>query len=134
MGAPLRVLMIEDCEDDAALLVRELRRGDYDVQMERVDESSALQSAFERQNWDLVISDFSMPHFSGTDALRLLRSKGCDKPFIFVSGTIGEEVAVAALREGAQDYLMKTNLTRLVPAVQRALREAEDRNHRKQME
>src|SRR5713226_2752290 len=134
MGIQLRVLMIEDSEDDAALLERELRRGDYDVQLERVDEPSALESAFEKQSWDLIISDFSMPHFSGTDALRLLRSKGCEKPFIFVSGTIGEETAVAALRDGAQDYLMKTNLKRLVPAVQRVLQEAEDRKHRKQME
>jgi signal transduction histidine kinase len=134
MGTPLRVLMIEDSEDDAALLVRELRRGDYDVQLERVDEPSALESAFGKQSWDLIISDFSMPHFSGTDALRLLRSKGCEKPFIFVSGTIGEEVAVAALRDGAQDYLMKSNLKRLVPAVQRALREAEDRQIHKKME
>jgi CheY-like chemotaxis protein len=91
MGTPLRLLMIEDSEDDAALLVRELRRGDYDVQFERVDESSALESAFQKQSWDLIISDFSMPHFSGTEALKLLRSKGCEKPFIFVSGTIGEE-------------------------------------------
>jgi len=134
MGVPLRVLMIEDSEDDAALLVLELQRGNYEVQLERVDEASALESAFEKQTWDLIISDFSMPHFSGTDALKLLRSKGCDKPFIFVSGTIGEETAVAALRDGAQDYLMKTNLKRLVPAVQRALGEAEDRRKRKQME
>jgi two-component system cell cycle sensor histidine kinase/response regulator CckA len=134
MGVQLRVLMIEDSEDDAALLVRELRQGNYDVQLERVDESSALESAFEKQSWDLIISDFSMPHFSGTDALRLLRSKGCEEPFIFVSGTIGEEIAVAALRDGAQDYLMKTNLNRLVPAVRRALQEAEDRKNRKRME
>ena len=134
MGIQLRVLMIEDSEDDAALLERELRRGDYDVQVTRVDESSALESAIEKQAWDLIISDFSMPHFSGTDALRMLRSKGYEKPFIFVSGSIGEETAVAALRDGAQDYLMKTNLKRLVPAVQRALREAEDRKNRKQME
>ena len=134
MGTPLRLLMIEDSEDDAALLVRELRRGDYDVQFERVDESSALESAFQKQSWDLIISDFSMPHFSGTEALKLLRSKGCEKPFIFVSGTIGEETAVTALRDGAQDYLMKTNLKRLVPAVQRALQESEDREHRKKME
>src|SRR6266853_799310 len=134
MGTPLRALLIEDSEDDAALLLRELRRGNYDVQLERVDEASALESAFEKQNWDLIVSDFSMPHFSGTDALKLLRSKGCEKPFIFVSGTIGEETAVAALREGAQDYLMKTNLKRLVPAVQRALQEAEDRKQRRQME
>src|SRR6266851_9895380 len=134
MGTPLRVLLIEDSEDDAALLLRELRRGNYDVQLERVDESSALESAFDKQTWDLILSDFSMPHFSGTDALRILRSKGCEIPFIFVSGTIGEETAVAALREGAQDYLMKTNLKRLVPAVQRALREAEERENRKKME
>jgi two-component system, cell cycle sensor histidine kinase and response regulator CckA len=134
MGIQLRVLMVEDSEDDAALLVRELRRGGYDVQLKRVEESSALESAYEKQIWDVIISDFSMPHFSGTDALRLLRSKGCDRPFIFVSGTMGEEVAVAALRDGAQDYLMKTNLKRLVPAVQRALQDDEDRKHRKQME
>jgi two-component system cell cycle sensor histidine kinase/response regulator CckA len=134
MGIRLRVLMIEDSEDDAALLVRELRKGNFDVQFERVDESSALESAFEKQNWDLILSDFSMPHFSGPEALRMLRSMGCHKPFIFVSGTIGEEMAVAALRDGAQDYLMKTNLKRLVPAVQRALQEAEDRENRKKME
>jgi two-component system, cell cycle sensor histidine kinase and response regulator CckA len=99
-----------------------------------VDESSALESVLEKQNWDLIISDFSMPHFSGSDALRLLRAKGCEIPFIFVSGTIGEETAVAALRNGAQDYLMKTNLKRLVPAVQRALQEAEDRKNREKME
>ncbi len=134
MGIPLRVLMIEDSEDDAALIVRELRRGSFDVLSERVDTTAALESALAKQVWDLVISDFAMPHFSGTDALRLLRSKGSEVPFIFVSGTIGEETAVAALREGAQDYLMKTNLKRLVPAVRRALQEAEDRKNREKME
>ena len=134
MGTPLRVLMIEDSEDDAVLLQRELRRGGYDVEFERVDLPSTLKSALDTQVWDLVVSDFSMPHFSGTDALRLLRAKGSDVPFIFVSGTMGEETAVAALQNGAQDYLMKTNLKRLVPAVQRALQEAEDRRQRKQME
>jgi two-component system cell cycle sensor histidine kinase/response regulator CckA len=134
MGVPLRVLMIEDSEDDAALLVRELRRGSFDVFFERVDTTAALESALAKQGWDLVISDFSMPHFSGTDALHLLRSKGSELPFIFVSGTIGEETAVAALREGAQDYLMKTNLKRLVPAIQRALQDSEERRKRKQME
>jgi len=111
-----------------------LRRGGYDVEFERVDLPSTLKSALDTQVWDLVVSDFSMPHFSGTDALRLLRAKGSDVPFIFVSGTMGEETAVAALQNGAQDYLMKTNLKRLVPAVQRALQEAEDRRQRKQME
>ena len=134
MGTPLRVLMIEDSEDDATLLLRELRRGGYDVEFERVDLPGTLKSALDTQAWDLIVSDFSMPHFSGTDALHLLRAKGSDVPFIFVSGTMGEETAVAALQNGAQDYLMKTNLKRLVPAVQRALREAEGRRQRKQME
>src|SRR5258708_3301652 len=134
MGAPLRVLMIEDSEDEAVLLLREVRRGSYDVESERVDLPDTLKSALDKQTWDLIVSDFSMPHFSGTDALRLLRAKGSDVPFIFVSGTMGEETAVAALQDGAQDYLMKTNLKRLVPAVQRALREAEERRQRKQME
>src|SRR6267378_164732 len=134
MGTPLRVLMIEDSEDDAVLLLRELRRGGYDVEFERVDLPGTLKSALDTQVWDLVVSDFSMPHFSGTDALHFLRAKGSDVPFIFVSGTMGEETAVAALQNGAQDYLMKTNLKRLVPAVQRALQEAEDRRQRKQME
>src|SRR5258706_471885 len=134
MGTPLRVLMIEDPDDDATLLLRELRRGGYDVEFERVDLPGTLKSALDTQAWDLIVSDFSMPHFSGTDALHLLRAKGSDIPFIFVSGTMGEETAVAALQNGAQDYLMKTNLKRLVPAVQRALQEAEDRRQRKQME
>ena len=101
------------------------------MQMQHVDEAPDLEAAFQKQSWDLIISDFSMPHFSGPDALRMLKSGGSEVPFIFVSGTIGEETAVAALREGAQDYLMKTNLKRLIPAVQRALQEAEDRKHRK---
>src|SRR6267143_1543960 len=134
MGTPLRVLMIEDSEDDAALLLRELKRGSYDVTFERVDLPDTLKSALDTKDWDLVVSDFSMPHFSGTDALRILRAEGSDIPFIFVSGTMGEETAVAALQNGAQDYLMKTNLKRLVPAVQRALQEAEDRRKRRQME
>src|ERR1700722_12765384 len=134
MGMPLRVLMIEDSEDDAALLVRELRRGGYDVEFERVDLADSLRSALATKSWDLVVSDFSMPQFSGTDALRLLRAQGSEVPFIFVSGTMGEEIAVAALQNGAQDYLVKTNLKRLVPAVQRAVREAEEHRRRKLME
>src|SRR5712691_10772881 len=134
MSVPLRILMIEDSEDDAALLVRELRRGGYDVSHERVDTPAAMSSALDKQKWDLVISDHSMPHFSGVDALKLLRQKGSEVPFIFVSGTMGEEAAVAALKDGAQDYLMKSNLRRLVPSVQRELREAEERCEHKQLE
>jgi two-component system cell cycle sensor histidine kinase/response regulator CckA len=134
MGTPLRVLMIEDSEDDAALVLRELRRGSYDIEFERVDLPDPMKLALDSKRWDLVISDFSMPHFSGIDALRLLRTRGSELPFIFVSGTMGEETAVAALQEGAQDYLVKTNLKRLVPSVQRALRETEERRQRKLME
>src|ERR1700731_5010698 len=104
METPLRVLMIEDSEDDAALLLRELRRGGYDVVSERVDLPDTLNFALDAKTWDLVVSDFSMPHFSGMDALRLLRATGSELPFIFVSGTMGEETAVAALQDGAQDF------------------------------
>src|SRR6266851_53386 len=134
MSVPFRVLMIEDSEDDTALLVRELRRGGYDVTHERVDTPAAMSSALNKEKWDLVISDHSMPHFSGAAALKLLRQTESEVPFIFVSGTMGEEAAVAALKDGAQDYVMKTNLKRLVPAVQRELRELEERRERKRLE
>jgi signal transduction histidine kinase len=134
MGIPLRVLIVEDSEDDTALLLRELGHGGYDVSHRRVDTPDAMISALESQKWDLVVSDHSMPHFTGTDALRLLRAKSLHIPFIFVSGTIGEETAVAALKDGAQDYLMKTNLKRLVPAVQRELREADQRQEKEKLE
>src|SRR3981189_695935 len=117
MGTPLRVLMIEDSEDDAVLLLRELRRGGYDVEFERVDLPGTVKSALDTQGGVLVVSDFSMPHFSGTDALHLLRAKGSDIPFIFVSGTMGEETAVAGLPYTPPNYLIKTNLKRLVPAI-----------------
>lgn len=131
---PLRVLIVEDSADDAMLLVRELRRGDYDVTFELVDSAAAMNAALDKRGWDLVICDYSMPHFSGSDALRLLRSKGSDLPFIFLSGTIGEDTAVAALKQGAQDYLMKDNLKRLLPAVQRELEETQRRQERSRLE
>lgn len=134
MGTPLRVLIIEDSEDDTALIVRELRRSGYETEFKRVDSEAALKSVLALQDWDLVISDFSMPQFSGTDALKLVRTMGSEAPFIFVSGTMGEDTAVAALKNGAQDYLVKTNLKRLAPAVQRELQEAEDRRERKRLE
>jgi two-component system cell cycle sensor histidine kinase/response regulator CckA len=134
VSIPLRVLIIEDSDDDTAMVVRELKQADYDVDFKRVDSSETLRASLAEQAWDLVISDFSMPGFSGTDALKLVRSAGCDAPFIFVSGTIGEDTAVAALKDGAQDYLIKTNLKRLVPAVQRVLRESEEGRQRKRLE
>jgi len=134
MSLPLHLLMVEDSEDDAALLVRELRRGGYEVTYERVDNQASMDAALAQKQWDLVICDYSMPHFSGTEALTLLRAKGLEIPFIFVSGTIGEEAAVAALKQGAQDYVMKDNLTRLLPAIHRELHEAEQRRERKRLE
>ena len=134
MSEPLNVLMVEDSEDDAALLVRELRKGGYDVNFERVDTRSGMEAAVRKMAWDLVICDYSMPHFSGADALKLLRAKDSDIPFIFVSGTIGEDKAVTALKMGAQDYLMKDKLGRLLPAIQRELREVAQRREHKRLE
>lgn len=134
MATSLRVLLIEDSKDDADLIVRELRRGNYTVACERVDTEAAVLEAVDREAWELVICDFSMPQFSGMDALKLLRARGVETPFIFVSGTIGEDMAVNALKEGAQDYVMKGNLKRLLPAVERELREAEQRRERQKLE
>src|SRR5216684_1598800 len=133
MGTALRVLFIEDSEDDTALQVRMLRQAGYDIDFKRVDSPSALKEVLD-QRWDLIISDYSMPHFTGTDALRLVRDRDSEIPFIFVSGTIGEDAAVAALKVGAQDYLMKANLSRLIPAVRRELREAEERRQHRRLE
>jgi PAS domain S-box-containing protein len=130
MSAHLRVLIVEDFEDDMLLILRELRKGGYTLDYVRVDTPSAMQSALERQPWDLVIADYTLPAFSAPDALKLLQSRKLDLPFIIVSGTIGENVAVAAMKAGAHDYLIKGHLTRLVPAVERELREAKERQKR----
>ena len=134
MGIPLRVLNIEDSEDDTALVVRELRRGSYEPTFERVDTAAAMKAALDKQTWDIVISDHNMPHFSSLAALALLKENGLDLPFIIVSGTIGEDIAVTAMKAGAHDYIMKDNLTRLNPAIERELREAEVRRERKRAE
>ena len=134
MGVQLHVLIVEDSEDDALLLVRELRRGGFEPAFERVDTPSALRAALARQEWDILFADYSMPHFSGTAALALVRERGLDLPFIFVSGTIGEDTAVEAMRAGAQDYVTKGNLKRLLPAVERELRDARERRDRKRAE
>jgi PAS domain S-box-containing protein len=123
--------MVEDSEDDAKLLLRQLTSAGYDVMHRRVDTPDAMREAFEQQIWDLVLSDYSMPQFSGTAALNLAQERGLDVPFIFVSGTIGEDVAVAAMKAGASDYVLKDKLKRLVPAIERELREAEVRRERR---
>src|SRR5712691_7878909 len=131
MRVPLRVLIAEDSEDDARLLLRELQHAGYQPTHERVDTPAAMTSALDCHAWDLVIGDYSMPAFSGPAALALLRARDPDTPFIFVSGTIGEDVAVEAMKAGAQDFLTKGNLRRLIPAIQRELRDTEVRRERR---
>ena len=124
MNKPLCCLLAEDSENDALLLVRQLRMGGYDVTWERVDTAEAMRAALGRQPWDIVIADYEMPRFSGLAALELLKASGKGLPFIIVSGSIGEEEAVASMKAGAHDYIVKGKLARLVPAVERELREA----------
>jgi len=134
MGIPLRVLSIEDSEDDTQLIMHELRRGGYEMTYERVETSEAMEAAINRQKWDVILSDHSMPHFSSFDALELLKRRRLDLPFIIVSGSIGEETAVSAMKVGALDYIVKSNLKRLVPVIERELKEAEcDANVSRQM-
>src|ERR671910_269070 len=135
MSVALKVLLVEDSEDDALLLVRMLRRGGYDLAWERVDTPAAMEAALDGGSWDLIISDHSMPAFSSLAALGLLKRKGfVDLPFIIVSGRIGEDAAVSAMKAGADDYLMKDNLARLNSAIERELRDAEVRRERRQAE
>ena len=131
MGKPLRVLIVEDSEDDAILLLRELKRGGYDPIFERVDTPAAMIEVIEKQTWDILISDYSMPHFSAPEALKLLHKSGLDLPFIILSGKIGEDTAVAAMKAGAHDYIMKNNMARLIPAIERELQEAKMRREHK---
>jgi PAS domain S-box-containing protein/diguanylate cyclase (GGDEF)-like protein len=132
VSTAIKVLVIEDSKEDAELTLRLLRRGGFDAQYERVDTAAATQAALERQTWDAVISDFSMRGFTGLDALSLVRAADPDIPFILISGTIGEETAVEAMKAGASDYVMKGNLARLAPALERELAEAALRAERRQ--
>ena len=133
MPKPLKALIVEDNERDAAMLMRELNRGGYALESERVDTAEALNAALDRQAWDIVFSDYSMPRFSAPAALSLVRDRGFDVPFIIVSGTIGEDTAVEAMRAGANDFMAKGAMARLLPAIDRELREASVRAERKKM-
>ena len=130
MDKPIRVLIVDDSEDDGLLLLRQLKNGGYSPTYEQVDTAEAMNEALDRQTWDIILCDYSMPGFSATAAFDLYNEKGFDLPFIIVSGTIADETAVAAMRAGAHDYLMKDNLARLSPAVDRELREVKIRQER----
>jgi len=134
MNRPLQVLVIEDSEDDAELLEIELQRAGYAPVSQRVETPEALSSALKRPGWDLVIADYHLPRLDGLAALALVKATGLDLPFIIVSGYITEETAVAAMKAGAHDYVMKENLARLGQAVERELREAEVRRERRRAE
>jgi len=120
----LRVIIVEDSEDDLLLLLRALKKGGYEPIYTRVETRGGLINALEDDRWELIISDHAMPNFSAPEALEVLKENGRDIPFIIVSGTIGEDVAVNAMKAGAHDYIMKDNLSRLAPAVGRELRES----------
>lgn len=134
MKTIVRILIVEDSEDDALLMLHHIKKGNYDIQYERIETAEKMAALLRDTSWDIVLSDYSMPHFSGLDALSLLKESGLDIPFIVISGTIGEDVAVEAMRAGAQDYIMKDNLQRLLPAVERELREAKSRSEKKRLE
>lgn len=134
MSILLRALIVEDSEDDTLLLVKQLRRGGFVPEHVRVETAEDMRRHLEHGTWDIVFSDFTMPHFSAFEALKLLHASRLDLPFIIVSGTIGEDRAVAAMKAGAHDYILKDNTKRLLPAVERELREAEVRRERRRAE
>ena len=132
MKKSIRLLIIEDSEDDAELLVRKVTKSGYKIKYTRVESEKEMKSALQQEAWDLIISDYSLPNFTGLSAINLINQLKIDIPFIIVSGAIGEDIAVEAMKAGAHDYIMKDNLARLSPAIERELREAKIRNERKQ--
>lgn len=130
----LRVLNVEDSEDDSELLLRHLIRNGFNVQLKRVETVGDMKTALKSKEWDIIISDYQMPYFTGLGALEILKKSGLDIPFIVISGTIGEETAVKAMLAGVNDYLMKNNMVRLVPAIERELQEAANRKAHRQSE
>lgn len=134
MSTPLRVLIVEDNEDDAELLLRALQRGGFDPIFRRVETPEDMRAALEQDNWDIVISDWAMPRFDATAAYSVLQEKTLDLPFIIVSGTIGEDTAVKALKAGVHDFMTKGQLTRLIPAIERELREAANRKEARKIQ
>lgn len=130
----LKVLLVEDREDDEILISRSLSRAGYDVQLRRVSNEEAMREALLEHDWDVILSDYALPEFSCQRALGILQSSGLDIPFIALSGTVSEETILTLLRAGARDYVMKDNLARLPSSVEREVREAENRRQRKRLE
>jgi signal transduction histidine kinase len=134
MAGLLRILLIEDSDDDAQLILRELRRGGYEVEYEMVETRASMETALQKGAWDLILSDYSMPLFSAIEALETLRAAQLDLPFLILSGTINEETAVATLKAGAHDFILKGKLARLIPAIEREMRDAEVRRAHREAE
>ena len=134
MPKELRVLIVEDSENDVELLLRELRKGGYATEYTRVDTEETMRAALMGGSWDIIISDYSMPHFDGISALNVMKQHSKDIPFIIVSANIGEEIAVMAMKAGAHDYIMKGSLARLIPAIDREMKEARLRDRHQNSE
>src|ERR1700722_11490104 len=134
MPDALKLLLVEDSDDDAALLLRSLRDGGFETDYRQVQTAGTMRDALSERDWDLVISDYSMPMFDGISAYAALRKSGKDIPIIFVSGTMGEDKAVEAMRLGVSDYIVKGSLKRLVPAIRRELGKSEDRRRYRRAE
>lgn len=122
MGEQLRALLIEDSEDDAMLIVNELKNGGYEVDYERIDTSDAIEDALRRREWDVVLCDHAMPHICAPEALQIVRKRHPDTPFIIVSGWITDDLADASLKSGARAFVRKNNLRELVPAIKKELK------------
>ncbi len=134
VGKHLRVLMVEDSDNDCALIIRNLKRGGFDVDYTRVETARDMEKALDESSWDLILCDYSLPSFNAPQALKIYNNRDLNIPFIIISGTVGEETAVAALKAGAHDFLLKDNLSRLLPAIDREMKDAEVRVQRKQRE
>ena len=134
MPETLNVLIVEDSEDDALLLLQELRRGPWQVTYQLVDNPAAMSAALVQGGWDLIIADYAMPQFSGPAALAMAIQHGSKPPFILISGVVGEETAVQAMKAGADDYLSKSNMVRLLPIVERELQNAYETREAKRTE
>ncbi len=130
MNAPLRVLIVEDSADDVLLMAQQLKRAGLDVVYRHIDSADEMNAALVTGDWDAVLADYSMPHFGALPALELIKQRELDLPFIIVSGSIGEDAAVAAMKAGAHDYIMKDKMMRLAPVIEREIRDAQVRHAR----